>query len=149
MTNLIYSALPKPERPLIFIRPDVSVSECVNMLALHEIGAVIVQNDETTLGVVSERDIIYRCLAKGLNPETTKVIEVAYMDASFLDVNDPLETAMEFITSTKRRHVLITEEGQLKGILSIGDVLFYLLENKAQEIEQLKNYIGTDGICKS
>lgn len=56
---------------------------------------------------------------------------------------DSIEKAMEAITFTKRRHVLIAEKGTLLAMVSIGDLLFNMLENKSQMIEQLENYIHT------
>jgi CBS domain-containing protein len=64
-----------------------------------------------------------------------------YKEVSILDVNDSVEKAMEVITLTKRRHVLINEEGKLVAIISIGDVLFSLIDDKSRLIEHLEAYI--------
>lgn len=143
MTHPIFSALPQPRRPIVFINPDVTVNECVKIMINKDIGALVVRDDQNIVGLVSERDIIRSCLNQCLDPNTTTAKQVAYSNVSTLDLFDPIERAMEVITQTKRRHVLITEQGELVAILSIGDLLFHLLEDKTRVIEQLENYIHT------
>ncbi|KTC81450.1 CBS domain-containing protein [Legionella brunensis] len=144
MAHLIFSALPQPRRPISFIKSDVTVKECVKVMTDQDIGALVVRDDEKNLvGIVSERDVIRACLNRGLDPHTATAAQVAYAEVSVLDLFDPVEKAMEVITQTKRRHVLIEERGELVAILSIGDLLFHLLEDKTRVIEQLENYIHT------
>ncbi|MBA3536195.1 MAG: CBS domain-containing protein [Tatlockia sp.] len=143
MTQLIYSALPEPRRPLVSVPPVVSVSQCIDMMTKQNIGALVVLDEDEIIGIVSERDIVRASLKKDFNLYTTTALDVAYSDFSVLNLNDPVERAMEVITSTKRRHVLVSEEGDLVAILSIGDLLFFLLEEKTRVIEQLENYIHT------
>ena len=85
---------------------------------------------------MSERDIVRSCLHRCINLETGKVSDVVNKDVTILNSNDVVEKAMQAMTATKRRHGII-------AILSIGDVLYHLLEDKARVIEQLENYIHT------
>jgi len=148
MANLIYSALPQPRRPIIYVKPTLPLSECVKMMTEQDVGALVVSDSREVLGLVSERDIVRSCLSLELSLNELKAIDVAYAEVSILDINDSVEKAMEVMTKTKRRHILIEEDGELFAILSIGDLLFYLLEDRAHVIEQLETYIGTDGRCK-
>lgn len=143
MANLIYSALPEPRRPIIFTNSNTSVAECIELLTTLNIGALVVRDDRDILGIVAERDIVRSCLHKACNLNTTPAKDILFKDPSTLDLFDTVEKAMETITKTKRRHVLITEKGELVAILSIGDLLYYLLEDKTRVIEQLENYIHT------
>lgn len=141
MAHLIYSVLPNPLRPITFVEPLVSVAKCVAIMAEQDIGALVVRDGSKIIGIVSERDILRSCLNKKLPPTRTKAIDIANKEVSFLSSSEPVEKAMEVMTQTKRRHVLIREEGELIAILSIGDLLFHLLDDKAREIEHLENYI--------
>jgi CBS domain-containing protein len=142
MASLIHSALPNPRRPIVFIEPTLSVKACVSLMTLQNIGALVVQKeDKSLLGMVTERDIVRECVHLGLDPNRATAADIAYKDVSILDVNDPVEMAMETITKTKRRHLLVNENGELAAILSIGDVLFYILEDKSRVIEHLEKYI--------
>ncbi|HAU2083525.1 TPA: CBS domain-containing protein, partial [Legionella pneumophila] len=76
-----------------------------------------------------------------LSLETAKVSDVVYTNVTILSPHDSVEKAMQVITETKRRHVLIQEEGELLAIFSIGDLLYHVLEDKLRVIEHLENYI--------
>lgn len=142
MTNLIYSALPNPRRSIVFIEPNLSIKACVSLMTMQNIGALVVcSEDKTLLGMVTEREVVRECIQRGLDPNQATAADIAYKDVSILDSNDPIEKAMETITKTKRRHILINEDGKLAAILSIGDLLFYILEEKSRMIEHLEKYI--------
>ncbi|KTC85365.1 MULTISPECIES: CBS domain-containing protein [Legionella] len=143
MAHLIYSALSEPRRPIVYVSPKTTVSQCIKLMIKENIGAVVVLERNNLIGMVTERDIVRSCLYRDLDPLKTTVADVAFSNISVLNLFDPIEKAMETITETKRRHVLIEENGKLVAILSIGDLLFHLLEDKIRVIEQLENYIHT------
>ncbi|KTD44735.1 CBS domain-containing protein [Legionella parisiensis] len=145
MADLIHNALPRPKRKIIYIHPDDSVRKSIDMMTEHDVGAlVVVDNDNQLIGIVSERDIVRSCLHKCINLETGKVSDVVYKDITILSPNDVVEKAMQAMTATKRRHVLIRDENnEFVAILSIGDLLYHILEDKSRVIEQLENYIHT------
>ena len=141
MTQLIYSALPQPRRPLLSVHPEMNVAECIDIMVKENVGALVVQEGAKLIGILSERDLVRGSLKKNFDLHKTKVSELVYKDVSILNLYDPLDKAMETITKTKRRHILVTEHDKLIAILSIGDLLFYLLEDKTKVIEHLENYI--------
>ncbi len=141
MAHLLYSILPSPRRPIVFVYPDVDVAQCVNMMVQENIGALVVTDDENLLGIVDERDIVRSLVHKGLSPESTKVSDVLCADVTVLKLTDTVEKAIDVITHTKRRHILIADAEELVAIVSIGDILSKLIEDKLQTIEQLQNYI--------
>jgi CBS domain-containing protein len=143
MTQLIFSALYQPRRPIVSVPSSVSLSQCIDMMDKQNIGALLVRDVDTIVGILSERDIVRACLKPDFDLSKTTAGEIAYRDYSVLNSNDPLGEAMEVITQTKRRHVLVAEGGEIIGILSIGDILFYVLEDQTRVIEQLENYIHT------
>ncbi len=143
MANLIHTILPLPRRPITFIHPDVSVAQCVDIMVRDNIGALVVTDDDNILGIISERDVVRSLVSKGLSPTSTRVSEILHADITVLKSSDTVEMAMEAITYTKRRHILVAEEGKITAILSIGDLLFNLLEENKRVIEHLENYIHT------
>ncbi|KTD56606.1 CBS domain protein [Legionella santicrucis] len=145
MADLIHNALPTPRRKIIYIHPEDSIKKCINLMSEMDIGAlVVVDNENQLIGIVGERDIVRSCLHRCINLETAKVADVVYKEVAILSPNDHIEKAMQVITATKRRHVLIRDENnEFIAILSIGDLLYHLLEDKARVIEQLENYIHT------
>lgn len=145
MADLIHNALPTPRRNIVYIHPDDSVKKSIDMMTEYDIGAlVVVDNDNQLVGIVSERDIVRSCLHQCINLETGRVSDVVHKNVTILSPNDVVEKAMQAMTATKRRHVLIRDENnEFVAILSIGDLLYHLLEDKARVIEQLENYIHT------
>lgn len=143
MADLIHSVLPMPRREIAYIHPDESIKKCIDLMTTLDIGAlVVVDKNKQLLGIVSERDIIRTCLHQCVNLETGKVADVVYKNVTILSPNDVVEKAMQVMTNTKRRHVLIRDEnGEFIAILSIGDLLYHILEDKSRIIEHLENYI--------
>jgi CBS domain-containing protein len=142
MANTIYSALHQPRRPIVYIEPTLSVKACVALMAKQNIGALVVVNEDGSLvGMVTEREVVRNCVHQGLDPNHSVARDIAYTQVSVLNIDEPLEHAMEVITKTKRRHILIQEKGELVAVLSIGDLLFNSLDDKTRVIEHLENYI--------
>lgn len=145
MADLIHNVLPKSRRKIIYINPDDSIKKCIDLMTELDIGAlVVVDKNDKLIGIVSERDIVRSCLHHCVNLETGTVSEVVYKDVTILSPHDVVEKAMQAMTSTKRRHVLIRDEhNELIAIISIGDLLYHILDDKARTIEHLENYIHT------
>jgi CBS domain-containing protein len=144
MAHLIHSVLPQPPREIIFIKPEDTVKKCIDVMADLNIGAlVVVDEDNKLIGIVSERDVLFSCVHKNLNIETAKASDVAFTKVTVLSPHDLVEKAMQAMTDTKRRHILICEKDEFIAILSIGDLLYHLLEDKAREIAHLEHYITT------
>lgn len=142
MADLIYNVLPIPLRDIVFVSPDSTVTSCIDLMTDRDIGALVVLDDNKKLiGIVSERDIVRSCLHKCLDLNTAKAADVVFTKVTLLSPHDHVEKAMQAITQTKRRHVLIEDKGELITILSIGDLLNHLLEDKSRVIEHLENYI--------
>ncbi len=143
MSQLLQNILPEPRRKLVFVYPDVSVSQCCEIMAQNDIGALLVSDEVNVIGIVSERDIVRRCMCQGLDATKATARDITYADVTILTLHDTVEKAMQIMTSTRRRHLLIQDKNEVISILSIGDILYYLLEDKARVIEQLENYIHT------
>jgi CBS domain-containing protein len=144
MADLIHNVLPMPPRPIIYVMPDDSIKKCIDLMTELDIGAVVCLDDKNKLiGIVSERDIVRTCLHECIDLNTAKVLDVVYKKITILSPHDSVEDAMQAITDTKRRHILIRENHEFLAILSIGDLLFHILDGKARVIEHLEQYITT------
>ncbi|CAM3036546.1 CBS domain-containing protein [Legionella worsleiensis] len=142
MAQLIYSILPMPPRKIVYIHPNESVKHCINLMVEQDIGAaVVIDEDKQLVGIVSERDIVRSCLHRCIDMNTGRVSDVVYTSPSILSPHDTVEKAMQVMSQTKRRHILIREDKEFLAILSIGDILVHLLEDKARVIEHLEHYI--------
>jgi len=122
---------------------SLSAIECAKLMANLHIGALIVTNeqDNKIIGLISERDITRFLAISSGNIMAIQAKDIVFEDVAYLDINDPIEKAMHIINKMRRRHVLINENGKLIGILSIGDIMKHIIEDKEQTITHLENYI--------
>lgn len=145
MAELLHSVIPEPRREIVYIHPEDSIRKCIDLMSDLDIGALVVVDEHDNLvGMVSERDIVRSCLHQCVSMDKGKVSDVVFKEVTILSPHDVVEKAMQAMTKTKRRHILIRDEkGDFIAIVSIGDLLYHLLDNKARIIEHLENYIHT------
>ena len=131
----------KPTTEVVTISPDATVRELVALLAEHNVGALIVSTDGTTVdGIVSERDVVRRLneqesvLDGSVSGIMTSVVETAEPDSL-------LEDLMKTMTDRRIRHVPVLSQGKLTGIISIGDVVKHRIGQLEFERDQLDNYL--------
>jgi len=139
MSELISSLLANKE--LVMVQSNVSVYEVANLMASNRIGAIIVKDEDSLLGLISERDITRKVVSQGVDLHATKAYDILFSDVTILSPHETLEKAMQVITNTRRRHVLIEDKGEIISILSIGDLMKHLLDEKSNTIEHLQQYI--------
>lgn len=128
---------------VITITPDASVRDLVVLLKEHNLGAVVVSADGTALdGIVSERDVV-RSLATDAAVLSASVSEVMTTGVHTCQPNDSVESLMATMTEHRIRHLpVVDEDGQLSGIVSIGDVVKSTITQLEFERDQLQGYVS-------
>ena len=131
----------KPSHEVVTIGPDAGVRELVAKLAEHNVGALIVSTDGTTLeGIVSERDVVRHLHTDGtVVNNTVAAIMTAVVETCDPDAN--LDELMKIMTERRIRHVPVVQDGQLVGIISIGDVVKHRIDQLEFERDQLDSYV--------
>ncbi len=131
----------KPSRDVVTIGPDAGVRDLLAQLAEHNVGALIVSSDGTTVdGIVSERDVVRHLHSDGtvvnntVGAIMTEVVETA-------DEDTTLDDLMKTMTERRIRHVPVVHDGRLVGIISIGDVVKHKIDQLEFERDQLDNYV--------
>jgi CBS domain-containing protein len=118
-----------------------SVFDAISLMAEVNIGAVLVQQDETISGIFTERDYLQKVALKSLSSREIKVGDVMSSPVITADPDDSIQKCMETMTTCHCRHLPVVENGKLLGIVSIGDLVKRLVDEKESEIEQLNQYI--------
>lgn len=119
------------------------VSDAVTLLAQRRIGAVPVLKDNKILGIFSERDLV-RCLSDhGSLALDWPVDHVMSSPVQTVDVQTPILAALATMTERRMRHLPVIESGEIRGIVSIGDLVKYRIERIEAEAEALRTYIQT------
>lgn len=130
---------------VVTIDPDRTALEATRSLVDHNIGAMVVMEEGAPVGIVSERDIL-RLTARGPQElEGTLVADIMTRDVLFAQETDSLADAMETMTLRRVRHLPVTRDGALVGIVSIGDVVNTLRTEFEEENRHLKQYITGGG----
>ncbi len=124
------------------VSPDASVFETLQLMADQEIGAVLVMSGGKTVGVFSERDYARQVILKGKASKDTPVREVMTSRVVYVRPEQTLEDCMALMTDKRVRHLPVIEGDELRGVLSIGDVVKAVISEKQFMIEQLENYIA-------
>ncbi|MFE9099258.1 CBS domain-containing protein [Actinomadura geliboluensis] len=124
------------------VRPDATVRHLLAVLAEHNIGAVVVSPDGTSIsGIVSERDVVRRLHDRGAALLDRPVTEIMTAEVRSCGPGDKVEDLRRTMTEHRFRHVPVIEDGRLAGIVSIGDVVKSAIDELENEREHLVGYI--------
>ncbi|MDH4238423.1 MAG: formate/nitrite family transporter [Phycisphaerae bacterium] len=106
------------------ITPDKTVVEAVEEMKRHSVGSILVgESDDKAVGIVSEADIVRKVLAAGAKPDTVKVGEIMSSPLISVDVKTPIYSIYNTMTEHRIRHLVITDQGQKVGFVSVKDLL--------------------------
>ncbi|MET9628056.1 CBS domain-containing protein [Lentzea sp. NPDC006480] len=124
------------------IDPDVSVSELLRALAEHNVGAIVVVGAGGVAGIVSERDVVRRLHETGADLLSYPVSAIMTADVFTCSPSDTVDSLTVVMTERRFRHVPVLSDGQLVGIVSIGDVVKSRIGQLEQSADQLQAYIA-------
>lgn len=127
----------------IAIAPEEPVLEAIQLMADHHIGAVLVMRGNELIGILSERDYARKVILKGRSSAETAAWEIMSSPVVSVGPQDTVNTCMRVMTDRRIRHLPVVDDGQVVGVLSIGDLVKALIEEQQQEIAQLQHYITT------
>jgi len=118
-----------------------TVLETVRTMVEHNIGAVPVVHNGKLTGIFSERDLMKRVVAEGLDPRSTCLAEVMTDDPLTVNMNEDMENCMTLMRRHSFRHLPVCHNGQLVGIVSLRDILLHDLNEKDDEVRMMRAYI--------
>jgi len=130
---------------LFTIAPDATVFEALNLMAEHNIGALLVMTGDEIDGIVSERDCIRKVDVLGRNARETKISEIMTSQVITVEADQPLEDCMGLMIDKNIRHLPVCEGKKLLGLLSVRDVLREVIEVQQMMLSQLERYITGSG----
>jgi CBS domain-containing protein len=120
---------------------DATVYEAIEMMADRAIGALLVVDEGTLLGIISERDYARKVILQGRSSKDTRVREIMTRSLITVTPEDTVEGCMRIMTQRRVRHLPVLQNGNLAGIVSIGDLVKAIISDQAQTIDQLHTYI--------
>lgn len=140
---LIGEVLRRKGRDVATVAPEATISEVLELLARHGVGALVVSsNGSTVAGIISERDVVRALAADGRDVVDRSAAQVMTREVVTCSETATIDQLMDEMTERRFRHVPVTEDGRLVGIVSIGDVVNARVRTLETETRQLTNYIS-------
>ena len=133
----------KPEDATVHsIAPTATVLEALQSMAEKHIGALLVMEGDTIVGILTERDYARKIALMGRSSLTTLVSETMTKAVMYVDPSQTSEECMALMTQNRLRHLPVVENGELLGLISIGDLVKDIISQQQFIIEQLEHYIS-------
>lgn len=119
-----------------------SVLHAIEVMATRHVGALLVMNEGTLLGIISERDYARKVILKNRSSHDTPVSDIMSSPAVTVTPEDSVHHCMQLMTEGRFRHLPVVKAGRVVGMLSIGDLVKAVIQEQTQHIEQLERYIA-------
>jgi CBS domain-containing protein len=141
LTDTIRSILSRKGSEVWSVTPHTSVYDAIEIMSEKEIGALPVIEDGKLLGILSERDYARKIILKGKASKQTEVQEI--MSSPVLTVTSAhnVEDCMRLMTAHRSRHLPVVDSSKVVGMVSIGDLVNWIISAQAETIDHLHNYI--------
>ncbi|MGA7616818.1 MAG: CBS domain-containing protein [Thermoanaerobaculia bacterium] len=125
------------------IHPDASVYEAIELMAEKGVGAVLVTRDQKLEGILSERDYARKVILRARSSKETPVRDIMTPDVITVSPATRVEDAMGVMTERHIRHLPVVEGGAIRGVVSIGDLVKWIIDEQKYVIRQLEGYIAS------
>jgi CBS domain-containing protein len=123
------------------VAPEAAVLVAVQLMNERKIGALVVTSRGRPVGIFTERDVLVRVVSAGLDPRTTPVNEVMTRNPVVVRPEVTVNEAMLVITDRRCRHLPVMDEGGLRGLISIGDLMSWVVRHQQRTIDDLHDYM--------
>ncbi|HLF29896.1 MAG TPA: CBS domain-containing protein [Xanthomonadales bacterium] len=140
--STIREILDRKGRAVLTIHSDASVLEAIGIMSQANIGAIVVQDGDQPEGIFTERDYLRKIALKGRSSSDTLLRDVMSSPLITVSITESTEVAMETMTGCRCRHLVVVEKGKMVGMVSLGDLVKHLLQEKEVEVRQMAQYIA-------
>jgi CBS domain-containing protein len=120
----------------------ITVAEAVAEMNKHRIGCIVVIDAGRISGIFTERDVLRRVVGADVDPKTTRVADVMTKSVHMIPSETTIEQTMVLFADKGCRHLPVVDHGELKGLISIGDISRWVADTNRAEADHLKSYIA-------
>jgi CBS domain-containing protein len=124
------------------VPPETTVFEAIKIMADKNIGALLVMSGEKLAGVFTERDYTRKVALQGKTSKDTRVREVVSSETIFVGLHHSVEECMKLMTEHRVRHLPVVESDKVVGLVSIGDLVNWIISTQSAQIDQMAQYIA-------
>ena len=128
---------------LVSLAPDEPVIRAIELMAEHGIGSVLVMQDGELAGIATERDYARKVILQNRASRETPIADIMSAPVITVSPEQRANECMQMMTDKRIRHLPVMEDDEVVGIVSIGDLVKAVIEDQAEEIDELQRYIAT------
>ena len=126
----------------VSVNPDTIIFDALSLMSKYNVGAVLVVDNENLVGVFTERDYARKIILKGRTSLDTSVSEIMSDELITVHPEESIAECMVLMSDKRVRHLPVVQDGHVVGIISIGDVVKFIIEEQEVVIEHFKMYIS-------
>ncbi|MGA2244625.1 MAG: CBS domain-containing protein [Verrucomicrobiota bacterium] len=138
----ISSVLVHKTSSLWSVAPEATVFEAIRVMAEKDVGSLLVMSEGRLAGLFTERDYTRKVALHGKTSKETRVREIIPRETITITPDDSVEDCMRLMTEKRVRHLPVVEGPNVVGIISIGDLVNWIISTQSAHIEQMEQYIS-------
>lgn len=140
----VYDVLHNKTGEIWTTSPEDTVYDAIRLMGERNIGALVAIEHGKVVGILSERDYSRKVVLQGRTSRDTKVGEILSSPAITVRSRDGIEKCMQLMTGNRIRHLPVVDDGRLAGLISMGDLVNWVMNSQQHTIQQLQGYISGD-----
>ena len=144
--STVSKVLEKKGTDILSVSPDTIIFDAIEKMAERSAGTALVMENGQLVGLISERDFIRKIYLQKKCDQGIKVSEIMSIELSTVSPDEQLDQCMNTMTEKRIRHLPVLQDGNVVGVISIGDIVKFMAEQKDFEIKNLQSYISGPGL---
>ena len=142
VTGTIDAILAQKPGEVWSVSPDATVYDAIAMMADKNVGALLVVENGQLVGILSERDYTRKVMLRGKRSRETQVREIMSTNLTTVTPKEGIDDCLRFMSEKRIRHLPVVSDGQIRGVISIGDLVKHVISAQSAALDQLERYIS-------
>ncbi len=142
VTGTIEGILSGKRQEIFSVSPDATVYDAVALMAEKNVGALLVTEAGALVGIISERDYTRKVMLRGKRSREMQVREIMSTSLTTVDPRQSVDDCLRYMTEKRIRHLPVVKEGDICGVISIGDLVKHVISVQSATLDHLERYIS-------